>query len=163
MLATKRERSTLNTTLTGTVLSLLLCKRSKHHNWPQTSSHNIQKECGNNITVDPVHNAKNSAIQNMHTIQAWSLPLHSWLAVEIKSHRKQKWRNWRHKLSTDIIKTMKDIPSYMSMHDIQEATQNGKHPQELEEHIIKGCLSLRNKRRQDKEAILDTHGWTCNY
>ena len=53
------------------------------------------------------------------------------------------------KLSIYMITAMADIPSYMSIHNILKATQNGKYLQEMKELIVKGWPFHRNEMRLD--------------
>ena len=146
------ERCIGNTTWVRNIPALLLHKRSKHHSQPQISGHNIQM-------------IKKDVAKLSQWLQCILLGTHQYnVCILYKSDPDLYIANWLLKknhtenkdkeikgmtLSIDTIKTMMDIPFCISIHDMQKATQNDMHLQELKEHIIKGWPSYRNEIRQD--------------
>ena len=52
-------------------------------------------------------------------------------------------------LNIDAIQTNNDIPGWMTIHKLQQATPQDEHPQHLKEHIIQGWPENRDQISQD--------------
>ena len=97
--------STRDTTRTREISTLLLCHRGRYSHRSQVTCSNLQEKCSNSNTETPIHTIKNSPTQNQDTIQAWTRPIHSRLAVRTKLQREQGQRNICHEDKCSVSNT----------------------------------------------------------
>ena len=90
----------------------------------------------------------------MHDLQTSSIAIHSRLAIETEPAENKDEEITGMKLSIDTVSTTTDIPTCMSVNNIQEVTQNDTHLQDLKGYTIRGWLSNRNDIKQKPYSML---------
>ena len=113
-----RKRSIRNTTWARKSLPLMFCRRNVYHYQPKCLWLQYLGKYSSFVTITAMHHTQNPLIQNMHSIETRSHPLHSLLDVKIEPCRTQRQGNGSHGIST--IRLTTNISTCMS---IQEATK----------------------------------------
>ena len=79
---------------------------------------------------------KDKSIQNKHTLQSRTRPIHIWLAVIMNLH--DKWKITSLQMNINSINVANDIPTCMMIWEIYEATMIDTHLQDPKTYIIGG-------------------------
>ena len=151
---------TWNTTWFREVPPLLFWERGAFHHRPQTSSGYVQKGHGHTVAAYTAHTTKNSSIWGPIIYKPGpEIFIADWLLrnnrVEGKNKPIKDMDIW-----VDTIQNSIDMPECISMAEMQQASSQNDHLQQLKKFIIAGWPNTKDELHGWHKTVLAIHRWT---
>ena len=104
-------------------------------------------------------NSQNTPIHSQNHIQTWNRSVHCRLALQTEPQGNQRCRNTWHTIEIDVIQTTTNIPDCMTVQQLQQATSQDHHLQQLKDYIIRGWPENKDQIPQDIQTYWTFHDY----